>query len=193
MRIVKLFGISILVWLLGFVTRLIIEDEGLYNVPETSISKENQKKVKAIDYSHNFQNFKYILGNNAMASISLILGFITLGSITIFGLGWNGFIVSDAFMTERHFGNSFINVFNKLLPHSSELIAIWLSGSIGIFISILVLKAVVKQKFPDKKDLKILMTSFCLIVICLVISAYLEAYISIGKFAKYEMEVKWNK
>jgi len=123
---------------------------------------ENSKGIvtdifKAYSSGNREKAFQLIFINNLKSAIINIFGGISLGVGTFANLAINGFYSADVFCTVHKNGMSWSKIIEYTAPHSFEMIGIWLSGGLGFYIAILLIKVMVKNKYPKSIDFKIIL------------------------------------
>jgi len=175
------FFSAFIIWAVLFILRMSIDD----SQHETNISKiDNSTNVLTdVFKAHSTENhnkvFYLIISNNIKVVIINILGGVFLGLGTFVNLAQNGFFAADVFCTVHKRGMSWSKIIEYTAPHSFEMIGIWLSGGIGFYIALLFINMMVKNKYPNSINFKIIIGSIVSIALIITSSAYIEAYVSI--------------
>jgi uncharacterized membrane protein SpoIIM required for sporulation len=173
---------SFFCWLLPFVVRIFFIDFTEINIEQA----ENQhhtinimdKITLSISKNDKYETFTLIFINNLKGCILNIVGGVMLGLVTLINLIYNGFFSADIFVNSYKAGISIESILKVTLPHSFELIALWLSGAVGFYIAWEIIQFMRgKEKFtsPFYKNVGI----YSLIIFVIILSAaYVETYIS---------------
>ena len=172
-------------WSLPFVTRIFIDIPtsntiSLKFIEDNSISIVD-KIIQALSQNDNKSAFLLIFKNNMKGCFLNIVGGITLGIGTVVNLSVNGFSLSDIIVNSYHSGLSMENIFKMILPHSFELIGLWLSGAIGFIITWEIIKFMRGQNVFTVSFIKQVVLLITIIFFITLLAAYVEVYISINE------------
>lgn len=180
------FFISILVWLISFLFRMIkpIDDSSDY-ISYTSDSIGNPIEVLPqpqnlelfLDSNDHKAAFSLIFCNNMHGCLVNILSGFLLGIGTIVNLIYNGYVFADV-LTFAKGRLSLMKILELTFPHSFELIGFWLSGAIGLKISSTLLLLMKGDSIDLASLLKEMVGLTISVVIITLCSAYVEAYIT---------------
>ena len=121
-------------------------------------------------------SFQKILKNNLMVVFNnCIYGFFSFGIYSTLNIFFNGFV----------FG-LFLNIIIKeapisiilisTVPHFTEYIAIWLSGTLGLYGNLFFVRLIKDKKIIESKETYFLLLLILIIVILIIVSAYIESY-----------------
>ncbi len=175
------FLISAFLWSLTFICRLIFIDDlhvspGSYTemTPDIFFNLSN-----AYNQGDKWEVFLLIFGNNLKSCIFNILGGVLLGLGTLINLLMNGFITADMFYNTFINGMSVSQIIQHTLPHSIELIGIWLSGATGFYIANILWFLIQNKKVDIGYFVNIIFKSMLSTVLIILLSAVLEAYVSV--------------
>lgn len=146
------------------------QETGLNIVQEITEHLKNNDKWSA---------FYLIFTNNLKVSIINIFGGVFLGIGTFVNLLFNGFYTADVFSTIHANGTSWRKILAHTLPHSFEMIGIWLSGGLGFFIAKNIFDIMIKNKYPTAMFYKIIVFGTLTSSLIILIAAYIEAFISV--------------
>ncbi|MCF6297037.1 MAG: stage II sporulation protein M [Flavobacteriaceae bacterium] len=146
------------------------QETGLNIVQEITEHLRNNDKWSA---------FYLIFTNNLKVSIINIFGGVFFGIGTFVNLFFNGFYTADVFSTIHANGTSWNVIIEHTLPHSFEMIGIWLSGGLGFFIAKTILDMMVKNRYPTTMFYKIIVVGSLISGLIILIAAYIEAFISV--------------
>ena len=165
-----------ILWIITFVLRFFIDDNSINN----NFSEQNIPSVileisESLSINNKKKFFFILLLNNLKVCLYNIVGGVMLGLGTLVTLLINGFIVADTFIGIYKSGMPITDILNHTLPHSFEIIGVWLSGAIGFYIAwniILFIRG--KESFTSLA--KIVYGRLLLLII--LVAAFVEAYIS---------------
>jgi len=116
--------------------------------------------------------------NNLKGCILNITGGVMLGLGTLLNLVYNGFFSADMFANSYKAGLSIETIFKITLPHSFELIGLWLSGAIGFYIAWNLIQFMSGKGRLTSKFYKTVGLYSLITFILIISAAYVEAYIS---------------
>ena len=177
------FIISILLWFLPFIVRILFID-----TTNSSVIPELNQQHTAIDIASEIKD--YLLNNDKLSAFCLvffnnlkvcfinIFGGFLLGLGTISNLVINGFYTADVFATLYENGMSINKILMHTLPHSIELVGIWISGAIGLKIAKIIINMMRNNTIPTYQTIKLLTLSASIMTLIILIAAYIETYIS---------------
>lgn len=184
------FLLSMMLWVIPFIIRLFINDSSLIIQP-IHPDKQNLPSVVTelfASFSHNDRGkaFHIIFNNNMKVCLYNIVGGVMLGLGTFINLIMNGFLAADTFVNIHKSGMSISDILKYTLPHSFEIIGVWLSGLLGFIIAKIILDFIRFNKLPTVKFYKYFGFGI-LITLCIILAAaYTEAFVSLpanyGKF-----------
>lgn len=165
----KFFIISFCIWFLFFSTSFFVDTSLFFN--SKSYVVNSSKSV--------YDNLYLIISTNIVVTLQILSGFFLLGLSTFVLISYNGFhfgITLNYLLFVKKINISIILTYS--ISHFSELVALWLAGSIGfqgISIFYILLK---KNELPNNiKLIKCLKISVISIVI-IIVSGFLEVFIS---------------
>lgn len=166
----KIIIFSITTYLIGFSVSFYMDIEIINsNIIETTHFIEDIQKMK------NYDLWLRILENNTYVITFNILGGFSFGLLTFVNTTYNGFILGYLInILLDKFDNMFI--FNHLIPHFIEIIAIILSCYLGYKVGLYIFQYLFK-----KSSFKIFKSDYFICIICFLvifISSILEAYVS---------------
>ena len=127
--------------------------------------------------------FYLIFKNNLKVCIINIAGGAMFGLVTVSNLIWNGFYAADVFATIHFNGMSIIKILKHTMPHSFELLGIWLSGALGFCQAKLLILYMKGKELHIVGFLLFAIKCFLIIITIILLSAFIETFISIP-FAK---------
>jgi uncharacterized membrane protein SpoIIM required for sporulation len=140
--------------------------------------------VHLLSTGDNQNAFVAIFKNNIKGCILNIVGGAILGLGTLINLSYNGFVAADMFVTSCQSGVNLSTILRVTLPHSAELVGFWFSGTIGFSIAHnIILFMTKKESFTNCFYKQAGLYSLIIFVIILV-TAYIEAYVSISLTTK---------
>jgi len=176
--------ISFTIWVIPFCIRLSINVENQKIFVNKQKDKKNPQNIM-IDISKEYSKgnrkevFHLIFLNNFKVVLLNIFGGIFLGLGTFVNLAQNGFYSADVFCSVHNSGMSWSKIIEYTAPHSFEMIGIWMSGGVGFYIAMLMIDAMVKNKYPTKLNCKIILISTLSIALIILFAAYIEAFVSV--------------
>jgi stage II sporulation protein M len=178
----KFFWLSFLIWLIPFAVGLIF---GNSITPSSNsqqpLPPEISRIFDAYSNNNNREVFSLIFVNNIKVAIFNIAGGVFIGIATFLSLLINGYGTAIAFSNMHQNGMPWGDIAKHTLPHSIELVGIWLAGAIGFSIAKKIIDAMRGRPLPDTKYFKQIgiytLTSFLIVLV----AAYIEAYISVYK------------
>lgn len=191
--IVMLVAVTISLWIIPFTIRILISD---FSFADTLGFTDHEHKPDIIvsqlfdSFSKNdrYTAFCIIFKNNMKVCLYNIAGGITIGVSTFVNLIVNGFLAADAFVNIYKSGMSVSDIFKYTLPHSFEILGVWLSGMSGFLTAKMLLDFIRLNKIPDVSFYKYLGLGFFLTLCIISIAAYTEAFVSLP--ANYNMLLK---
>lgn len=164
-----LFLISFIFWLLSTVSGYFA-----YKKSENFYKYKVKQPVK-ID---NLKKLQEIFLNNSKVYVYNIFGGFLLSIPTTYSLILNGYVIGKTIANCICFGISIKILSLCLLPHLSEIIAIFISTSISYYITIRIFSIIKTNLFFTSLEILELSRLTISGFVILFISAYLEAYVS---------------
>ncbi len=127
----------VLVWLIPFLIELLCVKVQMPNPNSIGTKPLSAMNNVLAAYANNnrYSAFVLIFFNNAKVLLYNIAGGSSLGICTFFNLIVNGCAAAFDFGNAHKMGLSWTTIAIHTLPHSIELIGIWLSGGIGFSIA----------------------------------------------------------
>jgi uncharacterized membrane protein SpoIIM required for sporulation len=183
-NILSFLWISIACWLFAFIIRIFFVESSKINADQITIPPltENHNIVtKIIDLiieDNKYEAFVLIFENNIKGCILNITGGIFLGLGTFFNLMYNGFFMSDIFMSSYKAGLSIDFMLKITSPHSFELVGFWLSGAIGFYIAWNIIQFMRGKESFTVRFYKYVGIYSLVVFFIILAAAYVEAYIS---------------
>lgn len=172
--------LSLMLWLLPFLVRILfidisyLKDDIEVQSTEDKLFNGAQQAIQYISQGEDYNAFVVIFKNNLKGCALNVLGGVSLGMTTIFNLFYNGFLLGDILSTCND-----MKIINKILPHSFELIGLWLSGGIGLYVSWGILQFMRgKDKGFTKLSYGIIGIGILTVFLVILSAAYVEVYIS---------------
>ena len=176
------FVIAFLIWLVPFLIRILFMDAIIVShsasTQETGLNTVKQI-TEHLNNNDKWSAFYLIFTNNLKVCIINILGGIFFGVGTFFSLFMNGFYTADAFSNIYANGTSWNTIFAYTLPHSFEMIGIWLSGGLGFFIAKTIFDMMMKNRYPTAIFYKIIGLGTVIVSLIILVAAYIEVFISV--------------
>lgn len=178
-----MLGLSIILWVIPFLLRLFINDNSLMNNHNHPDKQHMPTVVTELfeSFSHNDREkaFYIIFNNNMKVCLYNIVGGMMLGLGTFINLIMNGFLAADAFVNIHKSGMSVSDILKYTLPHSFEIIGIWLSGSLGFIIAKILLDFIRFNNLPTVRFYKYFGIGFFITLCIILAAAYTEAFVSL--------------
>ncbi|RUM33155.1 MAG: hypothetical protein DSY33_05420 [Archaeoglobus sp.] len=178
--------LSILIYVGGFmIGAIIISGNNLKNDILSKLKSENNIKFSATDTV-------FILKNNLIAALTLILGGFLVGFPTFVNLFFNANDLSLKIFSSIKIGLNVDKVFLLILPHGIfEIPAIIIAGAAGFKIPYEIIRYLAgkKEQILTKEDVKEYLTLALISIILIVIAAWIEANITL-KIAKAMLKTK---
>lgn len=174
--------LSVNLWLIAFLIRILFVDNEYFIPPETSelqVFDNFFKVAQQLDEGNKFNAFSSIFWNNLKICLFNIAGGAMFGIATIISLLQNGFFTADVFCILYNNGISVNEILKHTLPHSVELIASWLSGAIGFCFAKLIIDYLREKALPNDRFIVFMGFNSLIIVITTLIAALIEVYISV--------------
>jgi len=172
--------LSFLFWVLPFVLRLfLINEVKIEDDTDVKGLKVVSDITECLLKNDRWSAFCLIFSNNLKVCIVNIAGGAMFGIVTLINLVVNGFITADTFATIHNNGMEVSKILKYTLPHSFELIGIWLSGAIGFYIAKVVFDYMKGTELPTSHSFKFIGKCFICVVIIILVAAFIEAYVSI--------------
>jgi uncharacterized membrane protein SpoIIM required for sporulation len=169
-------------WLAPFLIRIFLVDfENSVSLPETTEPQENNViyQIKQyLDEGKKIYAFGLIFWNNLQVCVLNMGGGAMLGMITIVSLLQNGFFTADMMSNVYHSNISVSEILQHTLPHSIELIGIWISGAIGFSFAKIIIDYMRGKALPNKQFIKFIGYHFFVMLLIILTAAYIEVYIS---------------
>ncbi|CAG4989389.1 hypothetical protein DYBT9275_00281 [Dyadobacter sp. CECT 9275] len=180
----RLVLLSALMWLLPFGLRVVFTTElaiETKNMSKAQTSADPFKKTSFyLSKGDQYGAFLSIWKNNATVGIYNVLGGILLGIGTILNLIMNGYVTADILASIYSAGGLTIGQLSKLtLPHSIELLGIWMCSGIGLTIARFIFRYIKREIFPEVRELKSLLFYFIFGQVTVLVAAWLEIYVSL--------------
>ncbi len=183
-RTKRVFGfflfMSFLFWFLPFMIRLFLID---------GINIEKNTQVTGVDVVSDITSsllqkdrwsaFCMIFNNNIKVCIINIIGGVMLGIVTMFNLVVNGFLAADTFANLHDNGMKVSKILECTLPHSVELVGIWVSGAIGFSITLVIIDLMRGKEMPSIIFFRTLGKIALVTILIILFAAFIETYISI--------------
>lgn len=169
--------ISSIIWSVGFTISFILPHESLYSINYDEYELTHHKSHTCPITISSKELTTLVIYSNLKCIAFNAFGFVSLGFTTFLNLLFNGFVHGASI----RFWTIIIgqDAWNRILPHSFELVGIFISGGVGFFcLSFL-------TKFIRGKDYKVnrwIYTSlFFTFVACIIIiiAGFIEGYISL--------------
>lgn len=166
--------ISFLIWSIGFVVSFLLPFESVYNLDCELIPSETNTSTKLTSSQ---ELTILVIGSNLKCIAINTLGFVSFGFTTFLNLLFNGFVHGFSI---RFWTNLIgIEALNRILPHSFELVGIFLSGGVGF----LGVSFIIKFLCGNDNIVRswIFTSSFFTILACLIIivAGFIEGYVSL--------------
>ncbi|WP_149242064.1 stage II sporulation protein M [Dyadobacter sp. 32] len=180
----KLVSLSALMWLLPFCLRVVFTTELAIETKNMSKAQTSiepfEKTSHYLSKGDQYGAFLSIWKNNATVGIYNVLGGVLLGIGTILNLIMNGYITADILASIYTSGGLTIEQLAKFtLPHSIELLGIWMCSGIGLTIARFIFRYIKREVFPEVRELKGLLIYFILGQVIILVAAWLEIYVSL--------------
>tara|TARA_B100000780_G_C21093309_1_gene440721 strand:- start:117 stop:698 length:582 start_codon:yes stop_codon:yes gene_type:complete len=178
------FIISFLLWFFPFIIRILFIDTIDKLIHSSADEQHTTLNIVAEITEHLNNNDKWsafclVFFNNLKVCFINIFGGILLGLGTLVSLIVNGFFAADTFVTLHQNGMSINKILAHTLPHSIELIGIWLSGAIGLNIAKIFIDMMKNDITPTYLTIKFLLLMSLIMTLIILIASYIEIYISI--------------
>lgn len=173
---------SFLFWVTPFLIRILFMDT-IIVTNSTHNQGANLSVVSEITEHLNnhdkWSAFHLIFINNLKVCIINIFGGVLFGIGTFVNLFMNGFYTADVFSNIHANGTSWNTILAHTFPHSFEMIGIWLSGGLGFFIAKTIFDMMIKNRYPAAIFYKIIGLGTLTVGLIILVTAYIEAFISI--------------
>lgn len=124
--------------------------------------------------------FAVIFKNNIRVCIINGAYGVLFGLGTVINLIFNGFSFADIFANSYKAGLSIESILKVTLPHSFELIGLWLSGAIGFYIAWHIIQFMRGKDILTAKFYKTVGFGSLAVFVIILSAAYVEAYISVN-------------
>ncbi|WP_439484478.1 stage II sporulation protein M [Cyclobacterium plantarum] len=149
---------------------------GYYMDSDFDFSLSEAKPLVAMIADSKSKLFCSLAGNNISVVLINIGGGFSLGTISFLNTFYNGAVLGYALSVA---GDNFslALIIRHLLPHAIEIVAIILSGSLGFYLGIYLLKKFILGRSHQFDYQKFLILSSTTLVI-LLLAAVLEVYVS---------------
>lgn len=177
------FVIAFLVWLVPFLVRMLFMNTIIisHSTPNQETGLNIVKQItEHLNNNDKWSAFYLIFTNNLKVSVINIIGGVFLGIGTFVNLLFNGFYTADVFSTVHANGTSWNTILAHTLPHSFEMVGIWLSGGLGFFIAKNIFDIMIKNRYPTAMFYKIIVSGILISGLIILIAAYIEAFVSIS-------------
>lgn len=186
-KVVRVFlfysAIAFLIWLVSFLVRLLLMNSLIVShsasTQETGLNIVKQI-TEHLNNNDKWSAFYLIFTNNLKVSVINIIGGVFLGIGTFANLLFNGFYTADVFSTVHANGTSWSLILAHTLPHSFEMIGIWISGGLGFFIAKNIFDIMMKNRYPTAMFYKIIVFGTLTSGLIILMAAYIEAFISVS-------------
>lgn len=163
--------ISILVWSVGFVIPLIMQDNNIADFTQDFRNSRDE-----------FMEFKQILVNNLNAAFSiLIFGFFTLGIYSVLMIFLNGFVLGIHVDYALNSVNIPLGIILKsILPHFLEYVALWISMALSLY-GIIIIHRLCKSEpgMLTGDEVRLLIHASLIILLFITMAAFIEVKISL--------------
>lgn len=168
-------------WFLPFVFRLVfINDLNVYEINHTELTTNLFEKLSDIyEKGDKYELFFEIFFNNLKSCVFNIVGGVMFGLGTLINLLMNGFVTADMLHNSYQKGLPVTLIIKHTLPHSIELLGVWLSGAIGFYIARQLWNFIRHGKINMFLFFKIVGANFFATVIIILVAAFLEVYVSL--------------
>lgn len=172
--------ISFLIWLIPFITRLLI----VLNVD--AVQQESHSSSGVVSdifeaYAHNnrYDALVMIFFNNLKVAFINIAGGVFLGLGTGLNLIVNGFYTANVISNVHQAGMPVGDILKYILPHSFEMIGIWISGAIGFSLAKVFIDYIRFDTLPSSKFYSFIGLWIATSTLIILLAAYVEAYITV--------------
>ncbi|WP_186433765.1 stage II sporulation protein M [Staphylococcus chromogenes] len=136
----------------------------------------SQPSSKTVDYDLNFLD---IFMKNLLVCVILIIGFFSLGIISLILLSINSGIFGAIFR-QYYDDTSFNQFILSILPHGIfEVPALLISAAIGMSSWLYIFQYIFNQRISIKKDSRFFCKVISFVVILLLIGALIETFVTI--------------
>ena len=155
---------SFILWGTGYLIAFVLPFEDIYNSTRSITHKTDIANFSSMDVEN--LTLRIIL-NNSKSILINITGFFSLGITTVLNLLFNGFMHGHSIRYSLScIGNE---TWVRILPHSFELIGLYLSGAVGFYNTSLLQKILSSRRIRFKHYLYI--SSFFTFVAFIIIIA----------------------
>jgi stage II sporulation protein M len=172
-----------LLWIAFFMLRLIIGSdnlgEGIASQDKPSSPTIVAEIKSALDGGDRSKTFYLIFFNNLKGCVRSIVGGVTLGIGTLFNLGLNGFLTANTYLNLYENGMSISDILKYTLPHSFEMVGVWLSGMVGFLLADRIIVFMRFNQFPESQFYRSLGISIISIVFIILAAAYIEVFVTL--------------
>ena len=175
------FVVSILIWSIPFCIRIIYSKEATYYTELVTVSDaESATEIlfEKIQQKQLFDAFIMIFTNNSKGCLINISGGTLFSVITFINLCFNGYFMADTFVNNYYAGFKLENIIKTTLPHSFELVGFWISGAIGLMMTMKILSMMRGKKFYEDNFYKHMFVYTVVAVIIVFLAALVETYVS---------------
>lgn len=178
--------ISLAIWIAGFGYGLYCASEHTIHIESmnqqnssTQISEIQKEIIASINSNNNHIALKKISTNNLLCCIINIGGGSLFSIPTIFNLPFYGYVLGFQIHDIIHLKDNTIrnNSIRRILPHSFEIVGIWLSGSISFYITWIII-CLLRNQYIGYYNIKILIKYTFIMCLIIIIAAIIETYIS---------------
>ncbi|MCF0191108.1 MAG: stage II sporulation protein M [Marinilabiliaceae bacterium] len=181
-------SLSFVVWLIFFLLRLTIDiDYSVDNSCQTDEDMESSSVIaneqvifEAISNGDDYSVFVMIFMNNIKGCIINILGGFLFSVGTFLNLAFNGFMMADTFRLAYDVGMDTEKILMTTLPHSFELLGFFLSGAIGMQITLEMIKLIKNKMCFTKRFFYDGLIQSLIVFVLIISAAFVEAYISVN-------------
>ena len=185
--IIYSFLLAFTLWFLPFILSFCVKIEisqmdilQLKNLPQRENSAM-QETVNLLSIGDKWGAFVNIFINNLSGCIFNIIGGVLLGLGTTINLIYNGFVLGGIVSTVYASEKSVSFILRATLPHSFELIGIWLSGAIGFCLAWQIICYIRGKENFTQQFLKQIGIYSAIVLLITLLAAYVEAYITIDQ------------
>ena len=174
--------LSIICWIIPFLCRVFFIE--LPEIPNTNNTQKIashtemvvNKVLDAYNQGEHKTVFVLIYKNNMRCCFLNAAGGAFLGIGTLLNQIFNGVIFADVSVNTYKSGLDVMTIFKITLPHSFELVGIWLSGAVGFYIAWNIIQVIRGKEGFTIHFYKILIYNSVLIFLIILSAAYVEAY-----------------
>lgn len=168
-----------LLWLIPFSIRICMGQIYTEN-QETKIYNPTIDSIfQACSSGNTFQSFIMIFENNLLCCILNILNGFLLGVGTTVNLAANGFLSADMFVSCNQ-TMPITDILKTTMPHSFEMLGVWLSGGIGFMIAWRIKQLAFNNEVVNMKFVKKMCIYTGIVFLLILCAAFVEAYVSMN-------------